>query len=291
MRSNEQKKTPNLSNSLPIKRNVMGDYMTFIIAILVVVASISGLLASSILYPIEGLRNGFVTTDILNLLFVLPLLIWGYVFTRRGSLVGLIFWIGSLFVINYHYIAYASAHPMTWQFILYVTLVGSTAWAIISLIRGVDLPEIKEQLKGAVPVRFTAGVLILLGLLFILRAGDIIIKAFAAGKMLPPTEFADLISSILWIIGGTFLWQKKALGYLVGAGLILQASLLFVGLLIYFILQPIVANSPFLLEEFIVIFFMGWVCYIPLGLFVRGIIMRSKHLKASNDITTSKKKQ
>jgi hypothetical protein len=281
------KKLPISSNTLPLKQSLKGDYvLIFIITLLVAVSSISGLLASRTLYPIEELRNGFVTTDVINLLLVLPLLVGGYVLTRRSSLVGLIFWIGSLFVLNYHYIAYASAHLMSWQFIMYITLVGLTAWAIFSLIRRVDLPEIKEQLAGAVPVRLTAGVLIILGLLFILRAGDIIIKAFAADKMLPPTEIADFISSTIWIIGGVILWQKKALGYVVGAGLILQASLLFVGLLIYFFLQPIVANSPFPLEDFIVIFFMGWVCYIPFVLFVRGIITRSKKLYASNDKTT-----
>ena len=286
------KKLPNLSNTLPLKQSLKGDYVVmFIITLLVAVASISGVLASHTLYPIEELRNGFVATDILNLLFVLPMLVGGYVLTRRSSLVGLILWIGSLFVINYHYIAYASAHPMTLQFVLYVAIVGFTAWAIIRLIRRIDLPAIKDQLAGAVPVRLTAGVLIILGSLFSLRAGNIIIKAFAAGKMLPPTEFADLISSTIWIIGGVILWQKKALGYVVGAGLILQASLLFVGLLIYFILQPIVANIPFPLEDFIVIFFMGWVCYIPFGLFVRGIITQSKQLKEDNNLSISKKKQ
>ena len=191
---NNREKLPNSRSTLPLKQSLKGDDMLmFIITLLVAAASVSGILASRTLYPIEDLRNGFVTTDILNLLFVLPLLVWGYVLTRRRSLVGLIFWIGSLFVINYHYIAYASSRPMILQFVLYVVLVGFTAWAIIRLIRRINLPEIKEQLADAIPVRLTAGVLIILGLLFLLRAGDIIIKAFAADKMLPPTEFADLI--------------------------------------------------------------------------------------------------
>lgn len=77
---------------------------------------------------------------------------------------------------------------------------------------------------------------------------------------------------MIWIIGGVVLWQKKALGYVIGAGLIFQACTLFIGLLIYFILQPLIFNLRFLLNDFIVIFFMGWFCYIPFILFVRGII-------------------
>ena len=279
-------------NRLPLKRSLMGDYvLSFIIALLMTATSISGLLAPNTFYFVEEMRKGFVTTDIINLLLVMPTLILGYVLTRRGLLTGLVFWIGSLFVINYHYIAYAVAHPMTWQFVLYITIVGLTAWAVFNLIRSIDLFEIKQRLSGAVPVRFTAGVLIVLGLLFLLRAGDIIIKALAAEKILPPTEFADLLSSIIWIFGGVVLWKKMALGYIVGAGLILQASLLFIGLLLYFILQPVVANTPFLTDDFIVIFLMGWVCYIPFGFFVRGIIMRSKQLNEDNNLSTSKKKR
>ncbi len=280
------------TNTLPLKRSLKRDYvMTFIIALLMTATSISGLFATNIFYPVEELHNGFVTTDIINLLLVLPILICGYVFSRRGLLTGLIIWIGSLFVINYHYIAYAVAYPMTWQFVLYITLVGLTAWAIFNLIRHIDLLELKERLLGAVPVRFTAGVLMVLGLLFLLRAGDIIIKALAADKILPPTEFADLIFSIMWIFGGVVLWQKRALGYIVGAGLILQATILFVGLLIYFLLQPAVSKTPFPLEDFIVIFFMGWVCYIPFALFVRGTIKRSKQINASKVISTCNEKQ
>lgn len=81
---------------------------------------------------------------------------------------------------------------------------------------------------------------------------------------------------MIWITGGVVLWQKKALGYVIGAGLIFQACVLFIGLLIYFILQPILFNLPFPLNDFIVIFFMGWICCIPFGLLVRGIIRRSK---------------
>jgi hypothetical protein len=45
--------------------------------------------------------------------------------------------------------------------------------------------------------------------------------------------------------------------------------------LIFFILQPIVANTSFPLEDFILIFIMGWICFIPFGLFIRDIIKRS----------------
>jgi hypothetical protein len=56
-----------------------------------------------------------------------------------------------------------------------------------------------------------------------------------------------------------------------GAGLLFLVSMLFVGLLVFFILQPFVADVPFSADDFIAIAVMSVFCFIPLGLFLRGI--------------------
>jgi len=76
------------------------------------------------------------------------------------------------------------------------------------------------------------------------------------------------------VIGGAALWRRRALGYVAGAGLLFQASMLFVALLVFFILQPFVAGVPFPAEDFVVIFVMGLICFVPCGLFVRGVASR-----------------
>jgi len=88
----DNEKLQNTSNTLPLKRSLKGVYvLSFIIALLMTAVSISGLLASNTFYPVEDLRKGFVTTDIINLLLALPMLICGYAFTHRGSLMGFTF--------------------------------------------------------------------------------------------------------------------------------------------------------------------------------------------------------
>jgi hypothetical protein len=54
--------------------------------------------------------------------------------------------------------------------------------------------------------------------------------------------------------------------------LLFQASMLFIGLLLYFILQPLLYPVSFPLSDFVVILAMGLVCFFPFGLFVRGIL-------------------
>jgi hypothetical protein len=82
---------------------------------------------------------------------------------------------------------------------------------------------------------------------------------------------ADGLTTPFWILGGLYLWRRQPLGYIGGAGLLFQASMLFVGLLVFFILQPFVNGRPFPLEDFVVILSMGLVVFVPFGLFLRGI--------------------
>jgi Na+/H+ antiporter NhaB len=47
--------------------------------------------------------------------------------------------------------------------------------------------------------------------------------------------------------------------------------MLFIGLLVFFILQPFVAGALFPMADFAVIAVMSLICFIPLGLFLRGV--------------------
>ena len=150
-----------------------------------------------------------------------------------------------------------------------------SVYAIFRLFASLDAAAISEKLVGTVPERLAGGVLIGLGALFLVQALAQVI-VILSGQTAPasatlPTLVADLITTPAWIVGGILLWRKQPHGYLSGVGLLFQASMLFVGLLIFFILQPILYAVPFPTSDFMVIFVMSLVCFIPFGLFVRGI--------------------
>lgn len=48
--------------------------------------------------------------------------------------------------------------------------------------------------------------------------------------------------------------------------------MLFVGLLAVFLLQPWLTDAPFPLGDFAVVLAMGMVCFVPLGLYLRGVV-------------------
>jgi uncharacterized protein YacL len=88
---------------------------------------------------------------------------------------------------------------------------------------------------------------------------------------------ADLLTTPAWVAGRLLLWRRQALGYVTSAGLLFQTSMLFIGLLIFFVLQPFLTATSFPLVDFVVVFAIGLVCFIPFSLFVRAVIKKKGH--------------
>jgi len=53
-------------------------------------------------------------------------------------------------------------------------------------------------------------------------------------------------------------------------------SMLFIGLIMFLLLQPVLTDAPFVLVDIIVVFIMGLICFIPFGLFVREVASKEK---------------
>ncbi|HVN54913.1 MAG TPA: hypothetical protein VMT46_11335 [Anaerolineaceae bacterium] len=237
-------------------------------AALVAALALDGLLFQDAVYPSEALRRSFVPNDLVNLIVGLPVLLGSLALAWRGRLAGLLFWPGALLFIAYNAIAYAAGLPFGPQTVLYAALAVLSLFSLSRLLASLDAAQIRQRLQGAVPARFAGGVLIVFGALFFLR------QAASLGSLSGPelgTALADLLVCPAWVIGGILLWRKQALGYALGTGLLFQSSMLFVGLLAFFALQPLLVAAPFRMADFVVILVMGLVCFVPFGLLVRGV--------------------
>ena len=239
------------------------------------VISLAGIVFQSTLYSPDELRQSFVANDILNLVIGLPFLLGSVWFARQGKWIGLLFLPGVLFYIVYNYIAYSIAMLQTWLVLPGLCLVAVSAYAIFLTLTSMDMNSIQTTLQDKVPARFAAGVLIVFGVLFFARSISQVAGLLTDQITLAGAEFgvltADLLTTPIWAIGGFLLSQKRPLGYASATGLLFQASMLFVGLLIFFILQPLLFNLPFRLDDFVVIFVLGLIFFIPFGLFMRRI--------------------
>ncbi len=266
-----------LSAKLPVTHNLkLGYLFSLLIAVMTAVASIAGLLYPNDIYPTDELRQSFLANDVVNLFIGLPILLFSMWLAWRGRLIGLLLWPGAIFYGLYNYLVYLFGMPLNVMYLLYLAIVALSIYTTIGLVAGIDGEVVKGRLSGHVPERFAGGVLIVLGLSFFLRVIVEIVGALIDQVAIPETELALLVTDFLispaWVIGGLLLWRRQALGYVSGTGLLFQASMLFIGLIMLMLLQPLLTSTPLALIDIVVVFVMGLVCFIPFGLFVRGVV-------------------
>jgi len=253
--------------------------LSLVIAMFMTAASVGGLVYRSALYPTEELLQSSVPTDVVNLLFGLPMLLGSMWLARRGKLIGLLLWPGALFFVLYTYTVYVLAVPLNAAFLLHLTLVTLSLYAILALAASIDGEAVRQRLAGAVPERLAGGILAALGALFFLRALAALVGAVTSRTPMAETDLAlnavDYLVAPALVIGGVLLWHRKAFGYVAGLGLLFQASMLFIGLIVVLILQPFLTAAEFALVDVVVVFVLGLICFVPFALFARGVVSSS----------------
>ena len=66
--------------------------------------------------------------------------------------------------------------------------------------------------------------------------------------------------------------MRKPLGYAAGLGLLFQACMLFIGLIAFLMLQPLMTTAEFDLASVLVVAGMSLVAIVPFVLYLRGVM-------------------
>lgn len=267
--------------SIPLRqRPIIWYVLSLLIALLTATVSIASILNRATIYPSEELQQAFLTNDIINLILGIPILIGAIWFSWRGSWVGLLLWPGAIVFGLYNYVVYLFGMPFTVLFPAYLAIVTLSIFTSIGLIASIDSGEIKDALEGLVPERISGGILTGFGLLFILLAFSGLIDPLVNNTLVMRTELAlivaDVIVSSALIIGGLLLWGRHALGYVCGLALLFMATMLFLGLILVLILQPLITSAPFSLVDVVVTTIMSLVTVVPLTYYLKGVINRKR---------------
>ncbi|MFN2111056.1 MAG: hypothetical protein ACK2UI_15485 [Anaerolineae bacterium] len=270
-----------LVTGLPLRRSLTPIYvLSFIIGILMAMASLGSILTRAVIYPTDDLLQSFVPTDVTIVCIGVPMLLGSMWLTWRRKLIGLLLWPGVLFFVLYNYLTYVFAMPFNVAFLLHLALVGLSAYALIGLLASIEGKTVQQQLAGFVPERLVGGILAGLGLLFFLRAISLLVNALIGQTPMPETEVAlnatDSLTAPAWVLCGILLWRRREFGYVTGLSLLFQASLLFIGLIVFLLIQPILTTAAFSLVDVAVVFVMGLICFVPFALYVRGVVSSTK---------------
>lgn len=258
---------------LPLMRRMkIETAASLVIAFLMAGLALAGLLVQQTVYPTAELRRAFVANDLVNLVIGVPILLIALGLTRQSKLIGLLFWPGALFFVVYNAIAYVYALPAGWPLLLHLILLALAVYTLIAVLAGIDSGAVRDRLAGKAPERLAGGVLVSLGVLFLLRG----VGVLAGSDDIPRSELsvltADFLTIPAWIIGGALLWRGQALGYVAGVGLLFQASMLFVALIAVLLVQPVLTGAPSSPADIAVIALFGLVCFVPFALFTRQVI-------------------
>lgn len=269
------------THTLPVKGSLKRDIaLTLVVVILMAFVSIGSLLNTSTIYPTEQLFQSFAINDVINIVVGVPILLVSLWLAKQDKLVGLLLWPGALLYVLYNYIVYVFGIPFNLLTIVYLAFVLLSGVIIFDLIRKIDMEKIHDQLAGNVPVRFASWVLLIFGVFFMFRALSISVEAITTQTALPLSEIglliADLVLSVVWIGGGITLLRRKFIGYVGGLGLLFAGSMLFIGLILVLLIEPILLDVEFALTDVVVVFIMGFICFIPFGLYLRGVVRSSK---------------
>jgi hypothetical protein len=229
-----------------------------------------------------ALVPGFQAHDGFNLIVGLPLLLGVVWLAHRGSLVSLLLWPGALFYLLYTYAIYLVGAPFGPLFLVYVGLVALTAFTTVFLVASLDSVAVRHKLAGSVPARTIGGVLVVLALMTVAQdAGGAIATALAGGTPIEPVArrvwTIDLALEVPAVLaGGALLWRRAPLGYVVGAGLLLQFALTPLALAGILALQPQLTGSPMDAGTIIGVLVFAAVCFTLVAFFVHGASNRPR---------------
>lgn len=204
--------------------------LSWLLAVVTVAATIPTVLAPDLLRGPAVMNGSARGTALVMLLAGIPVLVGSMTAARRGSVRGLLLWLGALAYLAYNGVMLLLGTPFNALFLLYDAILGLAIWSAITLLHRVDVDAVAARYRPGVRVRAVA-VLIwvivalntavwLRGLLPGLVADGT--PAFLEGTGLTtfPTYVQDFAFWLpLFTVAGWWLWHSRPWGLLLAPAL------------------------------------------------------------------------
>ena len=249
--------------------------VSWVIVALIAALSLAGLLLPEQLYTSEELRASARPNDLVNLVVGVPILLGTMALARRDSWLGWLGWPGALLYSAYNYTAYVfsrSADLFTLAFVVVVVLCG---YGVYYLWQHINKKASRALLANHAPNQLAGWVLIAYSVVFSGKALSVLYTAFQAESPIATADVgvavADVLLTILLLVGGVALLRHDAFGYVSGLGLQFGTVALFVGVILVVAIQPLFTVMAFPLVDVLVLLGMAVVSFVAFGLYVRAV--------------------
>ena len=201
-----------------------------LLGVLVMASTLTGLFVPGfyrLVNPI--LLPGSYGQDWMSLAAV-PVLAWAIRSGRRGSLRGVILWLGLLSYYLYAYALYAFGPQLTALYPLYVAIVSLSSMALVAVSLSLEISAFDGRLPGKLPAR---RIIVLFGAIVILLAPVWVAMMITAIREGTPSLFAAVhVLDLAFvfptlIVAAIGLWRHRSWSYvLAGPMLVLAATMM-----------------------------------------------------------------
>lgn len=201
--------------------------LTLILCLLIVIASVGGILFEEQLYALEApyYVAQLIGTDIANLLLVVPTLLVSVLLMRRSSARAYFVWSGTMMFAVYISLSYCLTLHFNRLFLVYCAILGLSFHLLLTPLVTLDAEKVREWfVQGTKTTAVIIYLLVLMGLMYVLELSEAI-PALIAGSVPPSAAMSGLITSPFhvldlalffpgFLISAFLLYKKRALGYL-----------------------------------------------------------------------------
>ena len=200
------------------------------------VATISALALPELLHGPAVMVGSMRGTALVVLVLAMPILVLAMADARRGGLLGIVAWIGSVAFIAYQGWMFLFGLPFNGLFLVYVAMFALGFWTLVALLARVPAGAYAGSFAPTLPARLLAGWMIVSCLAFyalwlknvVPSLFDSVAPAFLEGTgMVTPTNYVLDMALFLpfTIIVASALWRRTPWGLLVGGAMLLMLVL------------------------------------------------------------------
>ncbi len=203
------------------------------LAALMVVQSMLGRIFPEQYRDVEWIRLTWFGNDWVTLVIGAPLLVASLLLARRGSIRGLLLWLGMLGYGAYNYAYYMLGAALNAFFPLYILPLLLSVATLILVLSRIEAADVATVFRPKTPVRIIGGYLVFVAVgLTIVWMGMWAAYVFAgqptpiepeAFKLVAALDITIMVPALAF--GGVLLWRRNAWGYIVAAIAGIQGSL------------------------------------------------------------------
>ena len=217
-----------MPDALPTRRRLT----TALLVVMVTQASL-GLLFPGAYRDVDWIKATWYGNDLVTLVVAAPLLSIALALLDRGSVRGLLLWLGMLGFAAYNYAFYLLGAALNAFCLIYVVALVLALVLLILAFSSIDAQQIADRFDETVPARLIGGVLIFIGAgvafvwtaiwaayVFADRPTPVESDAF---RLVAALDLSFMVPAL--IVGGVLLWRQTPLGIVIATIASIQGAL------------------------------------------------------------------